>query len=102
MEDTEKMEGEHFNRVGRKLNSMLEEVKVARTVPKLVRIALAEAMDALRYAMEARKERLEAKSQWMKLIVGKETGDVEKIGDGEKEGNDRLSVEIKEIKKPAD
>jgi len=32
MEALETMEGEHFNRVGRKLNEMLEQVKTARTV----------------------------------------------------------------------
>jgi len=62
MEDSEKMEGEYFDRVSRKFKKMFEQVKAARTVPKLVQTALAEAMYAHRYAIEACKERLEAKS----------------------------------------
>jgi len=100
MEDSEKMEGEYFDRVSRKFKMMFEKVKAARTVPKLVQTALAEAMDAHRYAIEARKERLEAKSQWMKLRVGKEpdNGGVVNLDEGTEKGSVRLSEEIMEMK----
>jgi hypothetical protein len=100
MEYSEKTEEEHLNRVGRKLNVMLEQVKAARTVPKLVQTALAEAMDVRRNAIEAHKERLEAKSQWMKLIVRKErdNGGSGKNNEGIEKVDDKLLEEIKEIK----
>ncbi|CAI6357271.1 unnamed protein product [Macrosiphum euphorbiae] len=98
MEAFETMEGEHFNRVGRKLNEMLEQVKTARTVPKLVQTALAEAMASNRNAIVARKERLEAKSQWLKLLEGKEADNGGFVMTNEGTGKSTLLDEIKEIK----
>jgi hypothetical protein len=79
---------------------MLELVKAARIVPKLVQTALAEAMDAHRNAIDAHNERLEAKSQRLKLIVGKEgdNGGSGKNNEGMEKGDDKLLEEIKEIK----
>lgn len=71
MEYSEKMKEEHVSRVGRKLNVMLEQIRAARTVPKLVQAALAEAMDAHSNAVEARKERLNVTSQWIEFLGGK-------------------------------
>jgi len=57
LEDTEKAEKDGFDRVGRKLNAMLEAVREAKNVAKPVQAALSEAMNAFKLAVSARKQR---------------------------------------------
>ncbi|CAI6375411.1 unnamed protein product [Macrosiphum euphorbiae] len=69
LENMEKVEGESFDRVGRRLNTMLEAIRVAKSVAKPVQTALAEAVTAFNQATNARKlrqkvaERLKAVSK---------------------------------------
>jgi len=55
MYDKEREEVEGVDRVGRRLDSMLEAVKVAKNVARPVQVALHEAIEALRMATKARK-----------------------------------------------
>ncbi|KAL4082665.1 hypothetical protein QTP88_029726 [Uroleucon formosanum] len=57
LEDKEKTERDCFDRIGRRLNVMLDAVREAKNVAKPVQTALAEAMNAYKQATSARKQR---------------------------------------------
>lgn len=65
MENTEKVEKDLFDRVGKSLQVMAEQVKAARTVPKTVQTALAEAVETFKEATAARAEHNLARTQWI-------------------------------------
>lgn len=58
MENLDSMEREYFDRVGRRLNTILDAVRDAKNVAKPVQVALAEAIAAFKQATGARNQRL--------------------------------------------
>jgi len=69
MESLEKTESGYLDRVGRRLQTMLDAVKSARNVAKPVKQALAEAIDAYEHAKVARVEQQEARTIWLAKIA---------------------------------
>jgi len=65
METVEKTESAYLDRVGRRLQTMLDAVKSAKNVAKPVQQALAEAIEALKHAKAARDEQQEVRNIWL-------------------------------------
>jgi len=71
MENADRTENASFDQVGRRLQKMLEAVKIAKNIAKPVQQALAEALDAFKHAKAARMEQQEARA----CLVNKMTED---------------------------
>lgn len=69
MEDIERVERDNLDRVGRKLQTMMDQVRAARTVVKPVQTLPAEAVDAFSQASNARNEWLLVRAQWIKVLA---------------------------------
>lgn len=96
--DSERLENLHFERIGRRLDKMLEDTRAARTVPKAVQTSLAEAMDSFQQASKARTDRIKAYTRWSSLL--KEGGHSNEDMSGNIETNISKQDEVlKEIKK---
>lgn len=96
--DSERLENLHFERIGQKLDKILENTRTARTVPKAVQMSLAEAMDSFQQASKARADRIEANIQWTRLLKeGRQT--TEYMGGNIETNTTKQDEVLKEIKK---
>jgi len=103
MESLDKTENGHFERVDRRLQTMLKAVKLAKNVAKPVQQALAEAIDAYRYAKVAREELHEARNSWLTKVdderrrtVAPETST--NVGGSDSPSADNLTAEFSSLR----
>jgi len=99
MEETERVETAVFERIGQRLQAIADRAKEARTTPRAVQVAVAEAIEAFRQTNIARMERLIARSEWIKKAnQGNKTPDEQGANlDPSNTSQDRLLTEIRRI-----
>lgn len=103
METLERTESGYFERVGRRLQTMLDAVISAKNVAKPVQQALAEAIDAFKHAKAAREEQQEVRNSWLTKVDDERrrpvaSGSSTTVGGSDSPSADSLATEFSSLR----